>query len=404
MRRYHRGRDLSQVHSVAEMADLARRRLPHFAWEYLAGGAEQELTQADNQNVYSQVGLHARAMVPCHPPSTHITLFERAQALPLMIGPSGYNGLLYRDADVHLARAAAARGLPFCLSTVSTSSIEQVAAAIPEGQLWFQLYAMRDPQVQGDLLRRAATAGCQTLVLTCDAMQLGNREWDRRNFARPRQLSWRNKFDVLRHPRWLHQVMWPHGLPGLGTLNPYLPADERDALGATKFIGAQMDTALDWPMLARLRQQWHGRLLLKGVLHPADVEQAIACGVDGVVVSNHGGRQLDGAASSLAALARIAPVARGRIALLLDGGIRRGTDVIKALALGADSVMLGRATLYGVAVAGEAGAGRVLDLLASELRLGLNLMGCTAVSHLDRDWLFARREAHLLEGHLHEVL
>jgi len=183
-----------------------------------------------------------------------------------------------------------------------------------------------------------------------------------------------------------------------------LPADERDALGATKFIGAQMDTALDWPMLARLRQQWHGRLLLKGVLHPADVEQAIACGVDGVVVSNHGGRQLDGAASSLAALARIAPVARGRIALLLDGGIRRGTDVIKALALGADSVMLGRATLYGVAVAGEAGAGRVLDLLASELRLGLNLMGCTAVSHLDRDWLFARREAHLLEGHLHEVL
>ena len=390
MRRFYTGTDLDRVHSIAELAHMAQRRLPYFAWEYLNGGAQDELTLRDNLNAFNGYGLHTRAMVPCHAPDTSRLLLRQVLPLPMLIGPTGYNGLLHRDADIHLARAATSRGLPFTLSTASNTSLEDLVAAVPGVDLWFQLYAMRDPHVQKDLLQRASAVGCRTLVLTCDAMVLGNREWDRRSFARPRQLSWRNKFDVIRHPRWLKQTLWPSGMPGMGNLEPYLPASERNALGSMAFIGKQMDTLLDWDKLARLREQWNGRLLLKGVLHPADVEHAIALGLDGVVVSNHGGRQLDGALSSLDALAAIAPQAKGRLSLLLDGGIRRGSDIVKALALGVDAVMLGRSTLYGVAVAGESGAGRALDLLSEELVRTMNLMGCTHLNHLQRDSLFPR--------------
>lgn len=390
MRRFHAGTDLSRVHSIAELANVAQRRLPHFAWEYLNGGAEAELTLQDNLDAFRAYGLHARALVPCHAPDTSRLLLGQVLPMPMLIGPTGYNGLLHRDADIHLARAATARGLPFTLSTASNTSLENLVAAAPGVDLWFQLYAMRDPQVQRNLLERAGAVGCRTLVLTCDAMVLGNREWDRRNFARPRQLTLPNKLDVLRHPRWLRQTLWPSGLPGMGNLEPYLPEHERSPLGSMVFIGKQMDTLLDWAMLARLRDQWRGRLLLKGILHPADVQRAVELGLDGVVVSNHGGRQLDGALSSLDALAAIAPQAQGKFSLLLDGGIRRGSDIVKALALGADAVMLGRATLYGVAVAGEPGVSRALDLLSEELTRCMNLMGCTHLNHLERDSLFQR--------------
>ncbi|MDH1339293.1 alpha-hydroxy acid oxidase [Ectopseudomonas oleovorans] len=392
MRRFYRGRDLARVHSIAEMAELARRRLPHFAWEYLSGGAEDELTLQGNRRAFADCQLQARTLVPCHSPATTRTLFGRSYPLPLAIGPTGYNGMLHRDADIHLARAATTRGLPFCLSTVANAALEEIVDQVPGVDLWFQLYAMRDPQVQADLLRRAQAAGVGTLLLTSDAMVLGNREWDRRNFVRPRQLSLRNKLDVLRHPGWLRQVMWPTGLPAMNNLTPYLPAGEQTALGSMQFIGEQMDSLLDWEKLARIREQWPGRLLLKGVLHPADAQRAIDLGLDGIVISNHGGRQLDGALSTLDALQAIAPVARGRLTLLLDGGIRRGADIAKALALGADALLLGRASLYGVAVAGEAGASRVLDLLAEELHRTLNLMGCPGIDQLSSDWLaFATR-------------
>ena len=387
MRRFYAGRDLSRVHSIEELASLAQRRLPHFAWEYLAGGAEQEWTLARNRMAFGELGLRSRTLVPCAAPLTRRRLLGQTLAQPMLIGPTGFNGMLFRDADLHLARAATARGLPLCLSTVSNASLERIVAQVPGVNLWFQLYAMRDPAVQEDLLRRAEQAGVKTLLLTSDAMVLGSREWDRRNFVRPRQLSWRNKLDELRHGRWLRQVMWPAGLPSMGNLDRYLPVEQRTALGSMKFIGEQMDTLLDWTALARLRERWSGQLLLKGVLHPADASRAVSLGLDGLVISNHGGRQLDGAPASLEALAEIAPVVRGKLALLLDSGIRRGSDIVKALALGADAVLLGRATLYGVAVAGEPGVGRALDLLAQELGRCLNLMGCPDVDQLCADWL-----------------
>lgn len=390
MRQFYSGTDIARAHSIAELAHMARRRLPHFAWEYLVGGAEDELTLARNTQAFADIALHARTLVPCRAPRTACRLLGREQALPMLIGPTGYNGMLHRDADLHLARAATARGVPFCLSTVANAALERLVREVPGVDLWFQLYAMRDPQIQADLLRRAREVGVGTLLLTSDAMVLGNREWDRRNFARPRQLTLRNRLDVAAHPRWVRQVMWPRGLPSMGNLDPYLPPGERTALGSMKFIGEQMHTRLDWESLARLRQQWPGKLLLKGVLHPADAEQAVTLGLDGVVVSNHGGRQLDGALSGVEALRLIAPVVRGKLALLLDGGVRRGSDVVKALALGADAVLLGRATLYGVAVAGEQGAGRALDVLCEEMKRTLNLMGCADINALDSDWIAQR--------------
>lgn len=375
MRRYHAGPDFRRAHSIAELASMARQRLPHFAWEYLEGGAEEELTLKRNRQAFSDIGLLPQTLVACPDTQTQRSLLGTDVPLPMAIGPTGYNGMLYRDADIHLARAATERGLPFTLSTVSTSSLEQIVAAVPEVNLWFQLYCLRDPQVQRDLLQRANAVGCKTLLLTSDAVLLGNREWDKRNFVRPRQLSLRNKLDVLRHPRWMKQTLWPNGLPILGNVERYLPAEQRTIEGAAHFIGAQMDTGLDWDALARLRDSWPDKLLLKGVMHPADAEKAIALGLDGVVVTNHGGRQLDGVPASIECLPAIAAVAKGKLTVLLDSGIRRGTDILKACALGADAVLLGRATLYGVAVGGQAGAGHALDLLAQELRLALSLLG-----------------------------
>lgn len=362
---------------------MARRRLPNFAWEYLDGGAEEELTLRRNRQAFSEIGLLPQTLVPCHTTQTERLIFDTSIPLPIAIGPTGYNGMLYRDADIQLARAATARGLPFTLSTVSTSSLEQVVAAVPDVNLWFQLYCLRDPQVQTDLLQRADAVGCKTLLLTSDAVLLGNREWDKRNFIKPRHLSLRNKLDVLCHPRWLKQAVWPHGLPILGNVERYLPVEHRTIEGAAHFIGAQMDTGLDWESLARLRDSWRHNLILKGVLHPRDAEKAVALGLDGLVVSNHGGRQLDGAPSSIECLPAIAAVTKGKLTLLLDSGVRRGTDIVKACAMGADAVLLGRATLYGLAVGGEAGAGHALDLLAQELRLALALLGKPGLNQLD---------------------
>lgn len=385
MRRYHAGCDFLRAHSIAELAHMAQKRLPHFAWEYLAGGAEEELTLARNRQAFHEVSLLPRTLVPWETPTTRRTLLSRELQLPMAIAPTGYNGMLHRDADIHLARAATERGLPFTLSTVSTSSLEQIVTAVPDVNLWFQLYSMSDPQVQEDLLQRAEAVGCRTLLLTSDAVLLGNREWDKRNFSRPRQLSLRNKLDVLRHPRWIKQALWPHGMPSMANLDRYLPADQRNASGAAHFIGEKMENQLSWDFLARLRDRWPHQLLLKGVMHPQDAERAVALGLDGIVVTNHGGRQLDGVPATLDCLPAIAAVAKGKLSILLDSGIRRGTDILKACALGADAVLLGRATLYGVAVGGQAGARHALDLLANELRLALTLLGQPDLNQLSAD-------------------
>jgi (S)-mandelate dehydrogenase len=306
----------------------------------------------------------------------------------MMIGPSGFNGMLWPQADIALAKAASAKKIPFCLSAVSNASMEQVREATQDLDFWFQLYGLKKAQFNDDLLARAKAVDVNTLVITSDASVVGNREWDRRNFAKPRQLTWRNKANVLMHPNWIRRVMMPNGLPTMGNLNPYLPANEQSALGAIKFIQEQFDTLLDWEKIAKIRDQWHGKLILKGVLHPDDARQALKLGFDGVVVSNHGGRQLDGALSSIDALPAIVDAVGGEIDILLDSGIRRGSDIVKATALGAQGVMLGRATLFGVAAGGQIGATRVLDLLQEELARSLNLMGVQRLDELTSEHLY----------------
>ncbi|WP_462379370.1 alpha-hydroxy acid oxidase [Pseudomonas sp. Marseille-QA0892] len=400
MRRYYTGTDFRRTRSIPELAELARRRVPHFAWEYVAGGAEEEITLRRNREGFAEIGLRSKTLVPCSAPDTRTTVFGKTLPLPMLIGPTGYNGVLWRDADIHLARAAASRGLPIALSTVSSGSMERVASAIPGGDLWFQLYCLRDAATQEGLLSRAEALGVNTLLLTTDAVLLGNREWDKRNFIKPQKLTLRNKFDVLRHPRWMRQTLWPDGMPSMGNLDPYLPPDSRNAAGAAHFIAQQMDTGLDWDYLARLRDRWKGNLILKGVLHPADAERALTLGLDGIVVTNHGGRQLDGSPASIDVLPAVAAAVKGRMTILFDSGIRRGTDILKACALGADAVLLGRATLYGVAVGGEAGAGHALDMLATELKLALNLLGCTGLDALDETWLYRQGQNPFPEGSL----
>lgn len=382
MRRYHTGDDLARVQSIPELAHLAQRLLPHFVWEYLAGGAEEELTLTANCRDFERLGLCPRTLQGVHTPKLDTLLSARPAALPMAIAPTGYNAMLRRDADILLARAATAQGVPFCLSTVSTSAMEQIVEQVPDVNLWLQLYCLRDPAVQDDLLKRAERLQISTLLLTSDATVLGNREWDRRNFVRPQQLTLRNKLDVLAHPRWMLNTLWPHGMPSLGNLNPYLPREAQNAAGAQNFLGNQMDTSLNWDSLARLRDRWSGFLILKGVLHPADAERALALGVDGIVVSNHGGRQLDGSPSSISVLPAISAVVKGRMQILLDSGVRRGSDIVKAMALGADGVLVGRATLFGMAVGGQAGAEKALQLLADELRRSMILLGCQRVGEL----------------------
>ncbi|MGO3740289.1 MAG: alpha-hydroxy acid oxidase [Marinomonas foliarum] len=388
MRRFYKGSDLSRVLSVAEMASLARYRLPDFAWEYLAGGAENESTLQSNETAFSRIRLASKTLIANYKPITSTLLTDTPSALPMMIGPSGYNGMLWAKADVELAKAANAKKIPFCLSTVSNCSMEEVREAVPDLDMWFQLYSLKNMEANQDLLRRAQAVEASTLVITSDALVVGNREWDRRNFAKPRQLTFANKFNVLCHPNWLRRVMLPNGLPTMGNLDPYLPKDEKSALGAMKFISEQLDTLLDWDKLAKIREQWPGRLILKGVLHSDDAVRAVKLGLDGIVVSNHGGRQLDGALSSIEALQIIEPEVRGQISILLDSGIRRGSDIAKAIALGADGVMLGRAILFGVASGGEVGAYRVLDILEEELVRCLNLMGVQRIDELSSSHVY----------------
>jgi len=391
MRTFYRGSDLSRIQSVAEMAALAQRRLPNFAWEYLVGGAENEQTLSHNQSDFSDIRLASHTLVPNQRPVIDARLIGSKSALPMMIGPSGYNGMLWPQADIALAKAASAKQIPFCLSTVSNCSMEQVREAVPDVDFWFQLYALKDLRASQDLLTRAKAVEASTLVITSDALIVGNREWDRRNFVRPRQLTLANKLNVLLHPNWIRQVMWPNGLPTMGNLSPYLPEGEKSALGAMKFISEQLDPLLDWESVAQIRDQWSGNMILKGVLHPDDAIKAVQLGLDGIVVSNHGGRQLDGALSSIQALQQIAPKVRGQISILLDSGVRRASDIVKAVALGADGVLLGRATLFGVASGGQVGVTRVLDILEEELVRCLNLMGVKRLDDLSTDHLYLSR-------------
>lgn len=383
-------RALTRARNISDLRELAQLRVPRFSFEYVDGGAEDELTMAANRAAFAGVQILPRQLAGISSVDMSIEVMGEPSALPIVVAPTGYNGMLAKDGDLALARTALDAGFPFTQSTMSSSTIEEVAAAMVGGRHWFQLYMLKDTAITKRLVERALDAGCEALVLTSDAIVLGNREGDKHNYAGPGKLTWRAKIDVASRLSWVLDVVVPHGPPGFGNLAEFLPKGQSSAIDGARFISAQMDSALSWESVSWLRSIWPRKLVVKGIMRAEDALAAAERGVDAIVVSNHGGRQLDGAATSLGALPAISKTLDGRCEIFLDSGIRRGGDIFKAVALGANAVLCGRAMLYGLAAGGAAGASRSVEILRTELERTMMLAGQNSLRRIDTSALCER--------------
>ncbi|MDH5176046.1 MAG: alpha-hydroxy-acid oxidizing protein [Gammaproteobacteria bacterium] len=380
-RRYYAGADFRRALSIDELRRVAQARLPRFEMEYVEGGAEDEVALRRNRSIFERITWLPRMLVGTGLPDVSRTVLGETLHMPLIIAPTGFNGMLWPQGDLALAKAADAAGIAFTLSTVSNYD---VVALNPQLQrpAWFQLYPLKDQKTSDRLIERAQAAGCDKLVVTVDVPALGAREWDQRNYSRPLKLSPSSVLDVLLHPRWLWQVMVPKGAPEFANLTEFLPPGARSALQGVRFMGTQINPTLNWADIERMRQRWKGKLILKGILCVEDAKHSVDAGADGIVLSNHGGRQLDSCATGIELVGQCAAELGGKLALLVDGGFRRGSDVLKAIALGADAVMIGRPALYGLGAGGEAGVAHALGLLRGEMERAMTLLGCHSLDQL----------------------
>jgi isopentenyl diphosphate isomerase/L-lactate dehydrogenase-like FMN-dependent dehydrogenase len=376
-----------KAYSVAAMRMLARRVLPRPVFDFADGGAEDERTLRRNERAFDDVQLVPQPLRGAGKRDLSVSLFGTELSLPVVIGPTGLSGLFWPGGEIAAARAAKKAGTAFCLSHASVCTIEELAAcgAAPR---WMQVFIFRDRGFTRELTERAAAAGYDALVLTIDNQLTGNRERDIRNgFTIPPRLGPVEITAMATKLPWLWRMR--SELKRI-TFGNYVKLGESADL---KTLAAQMPTLLDpsmsWGDVDALRQTWRGPLLLKGVLSPEEAAQAVAHGVDGLIVSNHGGRQLDGAVSSLEALPAVVAAVKGRVPVLLDGGVRRGADVVKALALGARACLIARPQLYGLAVAGEAGVAGVLDIYRREMDRVMGLCGITTIDEIGPDLLFS---------------
>jgi L-lactate dehydrogenase (cytochrome) len=359
---------------------LARARLPHFLFEYLDGGSYDEVTLRRNVEDLRAIALRQRVLRDVSNIDLSAALFGKRWAMPVGLGPVGLAGLYARRGEVQAARAAAAANVPMALSTVSACSLREVAASgdVP----WYQLYFVKDRGFVADMIETAKEVGCEALILTVDLAIPGSRYRDYRAAGRgPRRTA-----QLLTRPQWLWDV-GIHGRPhSLGNLEPIV--GKRAPLADFQaWIHANFDPSVSWKDVEWVRRQWTGPLIIKGILDPDDGREAAASGADAVVVSNHGGRQLDGVLSTARALPLVAEAIHGRIPILVDGGVRSGLDVVRMLALGADFVLLGRAWAYALAAAGGSGVAHVLKLIEAEMRVAMALTGCTRIDQLDRSAL-----------------
>ncbi|WP_211257549.1 alpha-hydroxy acid oxidase [Muricoccus aerilatus] len=372
---------LEHCHSIADLRALARRRLPRFAFEYLDGGAEDEVALRRACRSWEEVTLTPRTGVDVARRDPGVTLFGRRWAAPFGISPTGLTGLAWPGADLMIVRAAAARGLPVTLSTPATATIES-AAAEAASHLWYQLYVPARLEIAFDLMRRAREADVDVLLVTMDVPVPGKRERDLRNgFSLPFRMTPRLMWDLVTHPAWSFATR-RYGEPRFVNLLPYAPPDAQGARSLASFMAGQIMPSLTWDVMRQLRDAWPGHFVVKGVMHPDDAAQCLAIGADGILVSTHGGRQLDAAPAPLDALPAILRAVGGRVPVLIDGGVRRGLDIARALSLGAAFVMAGRPTLYGAGAGGEAGAGRALSILLDELDRAMALLGCQEIARL----------------------
>jgi L-lactate dehydrogenase (cytochrome) len=371
--------------TIGELRAAARRRLPRAVFDYLDGAAGDEVTAARNTAELRALELHPRVLAGVSQISLATSVLGQPVALPLLAAPMGLTGLLHPDGEVALARAVHAAGSVCVLSAMASCPVEEVAGAA-DGRLWFQMYLWRDRGLVREILDRVRSAGVTVLVLTVDVPCSGGRDRDRRNgFTIPPRVTLRTLADGARHPRWTAGFLRRPRI-GWGNLPP---ATGPAGVALSAHTNQHFDPAATWADLAWFREQWPGQFVAKGVLRAEDAGRAVRLGADAVIVSNHGGRQLDGAPAAIRALPAVADAVAGAAEVYLDGGIRRGADVVKALALGARACLAGRALGYGLAAAGEAGVGRAVTILREELRTALTLAGCPSVHAIDSSWVYA---------------
>lgn len=380
--------NVAEASTIEDLRVLAGARLPRAVFDFIDGAADDELTLRWNVSDFDTLAWSPRVLVDVSKRDCSGTILGARSSLPLIVAPTGLASLAWARADVLLAQAAHAIGVPFTISTSSSVRMEDIRRDAPEARLWFQVYLYKDRDLVRSLIARARAIGCESLVITVDVPLLGRRLRDRRNrFTVPLRPTGRLIWDILRCPGWTGHIL-SHGVPRMQNFVDGKRAASVASLAA--LMTSNMDASVTWDSMAWVREQWPGRLVLKGVLHEEDAARAVACGVDAIAVSNHGGRQLDSVTSTIRALPQIISAVAGRAEVFVDGGIRRGSDIAKARALGASAVMVGRAGLYGVGSGGRAGADRAFAILAEEFDRCLGLVGCPIAERLDRSWLRQR--------------
>jgi L-lactate dehydrogenase (cytochrome) len=369
------------ITSIADLRAIARRRIPRAIFDYADGGAYEEITLRRNAADLDRIAFRQRIMVDVSRVSTATTVMGQALSMPVAIAPTGLAGLFHADGEILGARAAQAFGIPFCLSTMSICSIEDVKAATKQ-PFWFQQYLMRDRGFNQELMDRAQIAGCSALVLTLDLQVQGERRRDPKNgLTIPPRLTLRNASDLATKPAWALKVLFGKRR-SFGNLSGRI-AGASGIRTLSEWIATQFDPAATWHDVEWVRSRWKGKLILKGIMEAEDAKLALASGADAIVVSNHGGRQLDGAPSTISVLPEIAAAVASRCEVLFDGGVRSGQDVLRALASGASGVLIGKSFLYALAAGGEAGVTRALAIIQRELAVTMALVGRTNLRELD---------------------
>jgi (S)-mandelate dehydrogenase len=380
-RRYYTGFNPQRAVAISDLRAMSHKRLPRFALEYLEGGAQDEAAMFRERTAYAQWWFVPRTLVDVSRRTIETKILGRSAAMPLVVAPTGLNGIFRARGDSALAQAALRARVPFVQSTMSNDTMEEVAAAAPGVRHWWQLYVFGGDEVWQELLRRADRVGCEALVLTTNTQIFGDREWQRRNQVGNQRLSAGAALESLTHPLWIAQNL-PHGIPNFPNIIDFVPKGQRGFFAASSWIRKHQPTSLSWNTVAKIRERWKKPFLLKGILSPEDVRRAVDSGVDGIVLSSHGGRQLDWTIAPLDLLPVARDIVRDRVALYMAGGVRRGTDMLKALSLGADAVWVGRAPLYGLGAAGAEGAARALEILKAEALDGMGLLGVNRVDEL----------------------
>jgi L-lactate dehydrogenase (cytochrome) len=374
--------------SVSDYRELARKRLPRQLFDYVDGGSFGEYTLSANRDDLRDIQLRQRVLRDVSQMSLSTTVMGQDLAMPVLLAPIGFGGMMARRGEVQAARAAERAGVVFCESTLSICAIEEVAQAV-ERPFWFQLYVMKDRSYAEDLISRVKATGCTTLILTVDLPVIGRRYRDGRNglgggISAMGQVK--RRLDFARHPSWVRDVALGGRPLTFGNLERALP-DAKVPQDFQRWVDGQFDPSVTWDDLEWLRSHWDGKIALKGILDAEDAREAVARGVDAIIVSNHGGRQLDDVPSTIHALPAIVEAVDGRIEVLMDGGIRSGLDVVKALSLGARACLIGRPWVYAVAARGEKGVEHILRIIHEEIRVTLGLTGFTNVQELNRSAL-----------------